>query len=121
MSLRQMCNPFIEDTSTEPTPIESLDIKSFTKVQQVLTAERNAFQNKNPDHKGMVKLKDLGYSFKSKNCSGSLISELNILKKTNPDFKDLIGQTNVDKIIYYSGKEPGSYVKKRGLRSIIPD
>lgn len=80
MSLTQMCNPVIEDKvqiiKDTVHVIEPLDKESLTKVKQVLTDERDAFKNKNPGHKGRVHLKDLDYTFRGKNSSGSVIYEL---------------------------------------------
>jgi hypothetical protein len=100
MSLTQMSNPLIEEIVEI---IHPLDNESLTRVQQVLTDERDAYQNNNPDHKTRVQFKHLGYSFRNKNESGSVISELMILKKTDPYFSKLDGSTNVDKLIYYKG------------------
>jgi len=111
MSFTQIMNPTILEDATNI--IKPLDKESFTNVQQVLLDERDAFQSQNPQPRGAVRLKHLGYDFRPNKSSGSVLWELNILKATDPGFKDLKGDSNVDKIIY-SDKEAHTGLKKLG-------
>ena len=119
MSLTQMCNPTISeyphiDINGTYHFLKPLDKDSFTRMQEVLTRERDAFRKNNNKPRGSVTLADLGYRFRNNNnnVTGSVITEIIILKNTNPSFNKVSGQWNVDKIINSDGKEP--CVLKRG-------
>lgn len=115
MSLTQMCNPIWEEAVQVVQP---LDPESFARVKRVLAEEKNAFLINHPNHKSRVLLRDLGYNFKGKSASGSVVAELFVLKKTDPYFTSVDGVTNVDKIICYTGKEPNTAVKLPGRKKI---
>lgn len=43
------------------------------------------------------------------------MSDLKILKKTHPDFKNIYGKTNVNTIIYH-GQNPGTSLRPLGKK-----
>jgi hypothetical protein len=104
MSLTQMCGPAVPDLPA-PTPehIEHLDREALQKIAKVLSDEKEEYVNNSPWRKypGGVTFTELGYNFKKKD--GSVVSELLLLKKTEPSLSNILGGTNVDKVIKFCG------------------
>ena len=105
MSLTQMCNltpaPTIEDG---PTPLSK---ESLQNVYNVLQKEQEEYWNNNPEkgHK-VVKMKNLGYTFRNTKETGTVIDELIRLRSTVSEFSGLglNRDTNVDKVIHFCKK-----------------
>lgn len=100
MNFTQMCNPTIETMYESPEPLSK---ESLRRVHDVLYEEQHNYWNNNPDKMNKaVNFSKLGYNFQTN--TGTVMSELKVLRDTNNNFAHLKGPVNVDKVIQYCRK-----------------